>query len=54
MGFADPDFRSSQLMRLRMLESLREYGLLDGELVWTDARHPRMPVATGSSVSRTR
>lgn len=37
MGFADPDFRGSQLMRLNVLERLRGEGLLDGGLAWTGA-----------------
>jgi nucleoside-diphosphate-sugar epimerase len=34
MGFDDAGFRDSDLMRLRVLEDLRERGLLDGELRW--------------------
>ncbi|MCB2408004.1 NAD-dependent epimerase/dehydratase family protein [Hymenobacter lucidus] len=34
MGFRDPEFRSSQLMRLRVLTNLRETGQLDESLVW--------------------
>jgi nucleoside-diphosphate-sugar epimerase len=35
MGFRDPDFRSSPLMRLHVLEGLRTGGLLDEDLSWT-------------------
>jgi nucleoside-diphosphate-sugar epimerase len=34
MGFSDPDFRSSSLMRLVVLQGLRERGLLDDQLRW--------------------
>lgn len=34
MAFDDADFRSSQLMRLRVLERLRERGMLDASLNW--------------------
>jgi nucleoside-diphosphate-sugar epimerase len=34
MGFDDPDFRSSRLMRLVVLEQLRERGLVDERLAW--------------------
>ncbi len=35
MAFADPDFRSSKLMRLVALDTLREQGLLTDTLEWT-------------------
>jgi nucleoside-diphosphate-sugar epimerase len=35
IGFADPNFRSSRLMRLVVLNQLRERGMLDGNLEWT-------------------
>ena len=38
MGFADPEFRGSELMRLNALRRLREEGRLDEELAWTGAR----------------
>lgn len=38
MGFADENFRSSKFMRLKVLTSLREQGLLDNNLEWTDKR----------------
>jgi nucleoside-diphosphate-sugar epimerase len=34
MGFADPDFRSSNLVRLVVLQDLRERGLVNAELEW--------------------
>ncbi|RYU75453.1 NAD-dependent epimerase/dehydratase family protein [Hymenobacter persicinus] len=34
MNFRDPEFRSSQLMRLRVLTALRESGQLDADLRW--------------------
>lgn len=34
MGFRDPQFRSSQLMRLRVLAALREQGELTEQLAW--------------------
>jgi hypothetical protein len=34
MGFDDPDFRSSPLVRLVVLEDLRERGLLSDRLEW--------------------
>lgn len=37
MGFADADFRGSQLMRLKALERLRGQGLLDETLRWSHA-----------------
>jgi len=35
IGFSDPDFRSSSLMRLNVLKSLVQRGQLDNELYWT-------------------
>ncbi len=35
MGFDDPEFRSSGLVRLVVLEGLRERGLLSDQLEWT-------------------
>ncbi len=35
MGFSDPEFRSSSLMRLVVLQDLRERGLVDDQLRWT-------------------
>ena len=40
MGFADPDFRNSQLVRLRVLDDLREAGLVNGALEWVPAGDP--------------
>lgn len=37
MGFNNPDFRSSEYMRLVVLKRLREKGILDGNLEWTGA-----------------
>lgn len=37
MGFRDPEFRSSRLMRLRVLAALREQGELSEQLAWTEA-----------------
>ncbi len=34
MGFSDPDFRNSQMIRLRVLEAHMAAGRLDPELVW--------------------
>ena len=42
MGFCDPNFRESRLMRLNMLSELRRTGYLDGRLCWTPSR--RLPV----------
>jgi nucleoside-diphosphate-sugar epimerase len=36
MGFNNTDFRNSDYMRLRVLSGLREKGLLDPDLRWTD------------------
>ncbi len=36
MGFADPDFRASRYMRLKMLETHRTAGRLDADLRWTE------------------
>ena len=48
MGFADPNFRSSRLMRLRVLAELREQGELTERLTWADrpvpAPAPPVPV----------
>ncbi len=38
MEFEDENFRSSKYMRLKVLMLLREQGLLDGNLEWTDKR----------------
>jgi len=38
MGFTDENFRGSKYMRLKVLTLLREQGLLDGNLEWTDKR----------------
>ncbi|TGE25112.1 SDR family oxidoreductase [Hymenobacter aquaticus] len=46
MGFRDPEFRSSQLMRLRVLTALRETGQLDADLCWQDPAARPVPVAT--------
>jgi nucleoside-diphosphate-sugar epimerase len=40
MGFADPDFRNSELVRLRVLDDLREAGLVNGALEWAPAGEP--------------
>ncbi len=37
MGFADPGFRNSSLMRLNALSGLRQRGLLNEQLQWTQA-----------------
>jgi UDP-glucose 4-epimerase len=37
IGFADPDFRSSDLIRLNVLHRLRRDGLLDDDLCWLGA-----------------
>jgi hypothetical protein len=44
IGFADPDFRASRLMRLRVLEELRALGQLDDRLAWSapGAHSPRV------------
>ena len=42
MGFADPNFRTSRLMRLRVLAELREQGELNERLSWTAAPAPAM------------
>jgi hypothetical protein len=34
MGFNDPDFRNSSLMRLRVLDDLRRAGLVNESLEW--------------------
>jgi nucleoside-diphosphate-sugar epimerase len=34
MGFADPDFRNSELVRLRVLDDLRSAGLVSASLEW--------------------
>jgi hypothetical protein len=50
MGFHDAGFRDSDLMRLRVLEDLRECGLLDGELRWIGVPLRGVPtVAVGQS-----
>jgi nucleoside-diphosphate-sugar epimerase len=36
MGFADPDFRNSRLVRLRVLDDLRADGLLTDALEWAE------------------
>lgn len=41
MNFKDPNFRSSQFMRLEVLKQLREKGLLDGKLEWVAKRAVR-------------
>ncbi|MCB2378014.1 SDR family oxidoreductase [Hymenobacter sp. BT635] len=45
MGFRDPEFRSSQLMRLRVLTALRDTGQLDASLCWQDAAAIAAPAA---------
>jgi len=40
MQFADPDFRNSELVRLRVLDDLREAGLVNGALEWAPAGEP--------------
>lgn len=37
MGFRDPEFRSSRLMRLRVLTALREQGELTEQLAWASS-----------------
>ena len=46
MGFADPNFRTSRLMRLRVLAALREQGDLTESLTWADQSTP----AVGSPI----
>jgi nucleoside-diphosphate-sugar epimerase len=43
MAFADPDFRNSRLVRLRVLDDLRAAGLVDQTLEWAEPA----PVARG-------
>ncbi|TVT41523.1 SDR family oxidoreductase [Hymenobacter setariae] len=45
MGFRDPEFRGSRLMRLRVLAALREQGELTEQLTWTS------PVAAEASLA---
>ena len=40
LGFRDPDFRGSRLMRLRVLNALREQGELTAQLSWAGRPHP--------------
>ncbi len=40
IGFADPDFRESQRIRLRVLDRLRDQGGLDEALRWQGAARP--------------
>jgi hypothetical protein len=37
IGFNDRDFRSSQFVRLKVLERLMDQGRLDNQLAWTSA-----------------
>ena len=49
MGFRDPDFRTSPLMRLHVLEGLRDGGMLTESLEWTEGAplvQGAAPVAT--------
>ncbi|WP_198172530.1 NAD-dependent epimerase/dehydratase family protein [Hymenobacter ginkgonis] len=41
MGFRDPNFRGSRLMRLRVLATLREQGKLTEQLTWAGTPAPR-------------
>jgi UDP-glucose 4-epimerase len=34
MNFKDPDFRSSEMMRLKVLQNLKQKQLLNEELYW--------------------
>jgi nucleoside-diphosphate-sugar epimerase len=43
MGFSDPDFRNSELVRLRVLTDLQSEGLVNAELAWARPE----PVARG-------
>ena len=45
MGFRDPQFRSSRLMRLRVLAALREQGELTEQLTWTSPMAVEVAVA---------
>ncbi|MDO7852492.1 NAD-dependent epimerase/dehydratase family protein [Hymenobacter convexus] len=45
MWFHDPDFRTSRLMRLRVLAALREQGELTADLTWTPLRETAPPAA---------
>ncbi len=38
MGFADGNFRNSQLMRLKVLNSLQDKSLIDNQLAWTNKK----------------
>jgi nucleoside-diphosphate-sugar epimerase len=40
LRFKDADFRNSHYMRLKVLTSLREQGLLDENLIWCTKRPP--------------
>lgn len=42
IGFADADFRSSRLMRLKALEELKEFGELDDDLRWNAGPRARI------------
>ena len=44
IGFQDSQFRSSQLMRLRVLTTLREQGELTGQLTWVSATANPAPI----------
>lgn len=49
MGFADGNFRNSQFMRLKVLTHLRERGILDEQLRWSQPR-TALANAAGSTV----
>lgn len=46
MGFADGNFRNSQFMRLKVLTHLRQHGVLDEQLHWSE-RVTDVPSAAG-------
>jgi nucleoside-diphosphate-sugar epimerase len=51
MGFRDPDFRSSRLMRLRVIAALREQGELTDKLTWTSTVANTVPLYRPESVA---
>ena len=48
MHFADPNFRQSQFMRLKVLNHLRENGALNERLEWANPAPARKRIATGA------
>ena len=43
MGFRDPNFRASRLMRLRVIAALREQDELTEDLTWTTGQPLAVP-----------